>query len=79
MLLDTTIDNWHPCTERQAIYNIHSINSSNEIIHFTRISAPSVGAIIYPTLSLCFLLLYVVYGLFGDVMVRRQKTHDGSA
>ena len=79
MLRDTTIDNWDPCTERQATYNIHSVNSSNAIIYFTRISAPPVGAIIYPTLSLCFLLLYVVYGLFGDVMVRRQKTHDGSA
>ena len=44
MLRDTTIDNWGSCTERQAIYNIHSINSSNEIIHFTRISAPLVGA-----------------------------------
>ena len=44
MFRDTTIDNWPPCTERQAIHNIHSINSYNEIIHFTRISAPLVGA-----------------------------------
>ena len=71
MLRDTTIDNWHRCTEHQATYNIHSVDSSNAIIYFTRISAPSGGAIIYPTLSLCFLLLYVVYGLFGDVVVRR--------
>ena len=79
MLRDTTIDNNWWYTERQAIYNIRSIDSSNEIIHFTRICAPLVGGNIYPTLSLWFLLLHVVYGLFGDVMVRRQKTRDGSA
>ena len=43
MLRDTTIDNNWWYTERQAIYNIRSINSSNEIIHLTRICAPLVG------------------------------------
>ena len=43
MLLDITIDNWHPCTERQAIYNIHSIDSSNEIIHLLEYLRLSLG------------------------------------
>ena len=37
------IDNWHPCTERQAIYNIHSIDSSNEIIHLLEYLRLSLG------------------------------------
>ena len=73
MLRDTTIDNnWWSCTERQAIYNIRSIDSSNEIIHFTRICAPLVGGNIYPTLSLlvssfvCY--LWLIWGCCGEAL-----------
>ena len=43
MLRDTTIDNNWWYTECQATYNIRSIDSSNAIIHFTRICASLVG------------------------------------
>ena len=43
MLRDTTIDNNWWYTECQATYNIRSIDSSNAIIHFTRICACLVG------------------------------------
>ena len=40
---DTTLDNWHLCTERQAIYNIHTINSSNEIMYLLEYLLLSLG------------------------------------
>ena len=72
MLRDTTIDNWPSCTERQTIYNIHSIDSSNEIIHFTRICASLVGGNIYPTLSLLVssfvCCLWLIWGCCGEAL-----------
>ena len=40
---DTTLENWHPCTERQTIYNIHSINSSNDIMYLLEYLLLSLG------------------------------------
>ena len=28
-----TLENWHSCTERQTIYKLHTIDSSNEIMY----------------------------------------------
>ena len=72
MLRDTTIDNNWSYTECQATYNIRSIDSSNAIIHFTRICASLVGGNIYPTISLLvssfIFCLWLIWRCRGEVL-----------
>ena len=72
MLRDTTIDNNWWYTECQATYNIRSIDSSNAIIHFTRICASLVGGNIYPTISLLvssfICCLWLIWGCCGEAL-----------
>ena len=67
MLLDTTIDNWPLCTERQAIYNIHSIDSSNEIIQLLEYLRLSLGLTYTPLFFFVFFFCMLFMDYLGKM------------
>ena len=67
----TIEENWHWYTEHQAIYNIHTINSSNEIMYLLEYLLLSLG-LTYTPLSLLFssfvCCLWLIWGCCGEAL-----------
>ena len=65
-----TLENWHLCTERQTIYKLHTIDSSNEIMYLLEYLLFSLWVWHIPLSLSCFLLLFssfeAIWHLSGD-------------
>ena len=71
-----TLENWQSCTERQTIYKLHTIDSSNEIMYLLEYLLFSLwGYGTYTPLPLSSSSFRLYYACFwGRRLVRRQKT-----